>query len=100
MYEGGNQDRPGSVETARLRRNGLRRAGAARLAVWLRKRKARNANAVAAAHAQHTIVAGQNLAAAMVARLAGEVMNLHTKVGTTETVIEDRLRATATPKSS
>ena len=45
----------------------LRRAGAARLAAWLRKRKTRNADAVAAAaleaaHAQHTVVAGQQLA--------------------------------------
>ncbi|BBY80189.1 hypothetical protein MPUL_13470 [Mycolicibacterium pulveris] len=55
--------------------DGLRRAGAARLAAWLGKRKARNADAVAAkalqaAHAQHTVIPGQQLAAAMVARLA------------------------------
>ena len=49
--------------------DGLRHAGAARLAAWLRKRKARNADAVAAAaieaaKSQHTVVPGQQLAAA------------------------------------
>ena len=77
--------------------DGLRRAGAARLAAWLRKRKARNAAAVAAtaveaANAQHTIVPGQKLAAAMVARLAKEVMTLDTEIDETETMIEDRFR--------
>ncbi|MGB8210509.1 MAG: IS110 family transposase [Mycobacterium sp.] len=75
----------------------LRRAGAARLVAWLRKRKARNADAVAAtaveaAQAQHAVVPGQDLAAAMVARLAGEVMNLDTEIGATETMIEERFR--------
>ncbi|RAV01391.1 IS110 family transposase [Mycobacterium colombiense] len=77
--------------------DGLRRAGAARLTAWLRKRKARNASAVAAmaieaANAQHTTVPGQNLAAAMVARLAKEVMTLDTEIEETETMIEDRFR--------
>ena len=77
--------------------DGLRRAGAARLAAWLRKRKARNADAVAAtaidaANAQHSIVAGQQLAAAMVARLAEEVVSLDTEIAETETMIEDRFR--------
>ena len=77
--------------------DGLRRAGAARLEAWLRKRKAYNAAAVAAtaieaANAQHTIVAGQPVAAAMVARLAKEVMALDTEIGDTETMIEDRFR--------
>ena len=49
------------------------------MATWLRKRKARNADAVAAAaieaaKSQYTVVPGQQLAAAMVARLAEEVM--------------------------
>jgi transposase len=75
----------------------LRRAGAARLVARLRKRKARNADALAAtaveaAQAQHTVVPGQDLAAAMVARLAGEVMNLDTEIGATETMIEERFR--------
>ncbi len=77
--------------------DGLRRAGAARLALWLRKRKARNADAVAAAameaaNAQRTIVPGQQLAAAMVARLAEEVMTLDTEIGNTEAMIEERFR--------
>lgn len=77
--------------------DGLRRAGTARLTAWLRKRKARNASAVAcaaieAANAQHTTVPGHNLAAAMVARLAQEVMALDTEIDATETMIEDRFR--------
>ncbi|HEY9266362.1 MAG TPA: IS110 family transposase [Mycobacterium sp.] len=75
----------------------LRLAGPARLESWLRKRKAYNASAVAAtaiqaANAQHTIVAGQQIAAAMVARLAKEVMTLDTEIGNTEAMIEDRFR--------
>jgi hypothetical protein len=77
--------------------DGLRRIGAARLETWLRKRKAYNAPAVAAtaieaAHAQHTTVPGQQIAAAIVARLAKEVMALDTEIGDTETMIEDRFR--------
>jgi transposase len=77
--------------------DGLRRAGVARLSAWLRKRKARNASTVAAtaleaANAQHTMVPGQQLAAAMVARLAKEVMTLDTEIGKTETMIEERFR--------
>jgi transposase len=77
--------------------DGLRRAGTARLAAWLRKRKARNADAVAAtaidaANAQHTIVPGQQLAAAMVTRLAKEVMALDTEIGNTDAMIEERFR--------
>jgi transposase len=75
----------------------LRRAGAARLVAWLQKRKARTADAVAAAaleaaHAQHTVLPGQDLAAAMVARLAQEVINLDTEIAATETMIEERFR--------
>jgi transposase len=77
--------------------DGIRRAGTARLAAWLRKRKTRNASAIAAtaiaaAEAQHTTVPGQQLAAAMVARLAKEVMTLDTEIADTETMIEDRFR--------
>jgi transposase len=77
--------------------DGLRRAGTARLEAWLGKRKARNAAAVAAtaieaATAQHTTVPGQQIAAALVARLAKEVMTLDTEIGETETMIEDRFR--------
>jgi transposase len=75
--------------------DGLRRAGLARLAAWLRKGKARNADVVAAtaieaANAQHTIVPAQQLAAAMVARLAKEVMALDTEIGDTDAMIEER----------
>jgi transposase len=77
--------------------DGLRRSGAARLAAWLRKRKARNADAIAAkaleaAHAQHTIMPGQQLAAGVVARLAKEVMALDTEIGGTDAMIEERFR--------
>jgi transposase len=77
--------------------DGIRRTGAARLAAWLRKRKARNVDAIAAtaieaAHAQHTVVPGQHLAATVVARLAKEVISLDTEIAETETLIEDRFR--------
>jgi len=77
--------------------DGLRRAGTARLAAWLRKRKARNANAVAAAaieaaDSQRTAVPGQQLAAAMVARLAKEVMALDIEIGDADAMIEERFR--------
>src|SRR6201987_2961265 len=77
--------------------DGLRRAGAARLAAWLHKRKARNDHAVAAAaieaaQSQHTVVPGQQLAAGMVARLAEAVMTLDTEIGDTDTMIEERFR--------
>ena len=77
--------------------DGLRRTGAARLAAWLRKRKARNADAIAAtaieaANAQHAIVPGQHLAAGVVARLAEEVMALDTAIGDTDAMIEERFR--------
>jgi len=75
----------------------LRRAGTARLAAWLRKHKARNADTVAAtaidaANAQHSIVPGQQLAATVVARLAKEVMALDTEIGDTDAMIEERFR--------
>jgi transposase len=77
--------------------DGLRRAGAARLTAWLRKRKAYNASAVAttaleAANAQHTVVPGQQLAAAVVARLAQEVMNLDIEIDQADSMIEERFR--------
>lgn len=75
--------------------DGLRRIGAARLTAWLHKHKARNASdiaarAIQAANAQHTIVTAQQLAAAMVARLAKEVMDLDTEIGDTDAMIEER----------
>lgn len=65
--------------------------------VWWRKRKARNASAIAttaiaAAKAQQVTVPGQQLAAALVARLAKEVMILASEIGDIETMIEDRFR--------
>jgi transposase len=77
--------------------DGLRRTGTTRLGAWLRKRKVRNADAVAAtaleaAHAQHTMVPGQDLGAAVVARLAEEVMALDTEIGDTDAMIEERFR--------
>ena len=75
----------------------LRRAGTTRLAAWLLKPKARNADPVAitaleAANAQHSIAPGQHLAATVVARLAKEVMDLDNEIAETETMIEDRFR--------
>jgi transposase len=75
----------------------LRRAGAARLATWLHKRKAYNPDVVAqkamhAAHAQRTVVPGQQIAAAMVARMAQEVMALDTEIAHIESLIEERFR--------
>jgi transposase len=59
--------------------------------------RARNADAVAAtaieaANAQHTVVPGQQLAGAVVARLAQEVMALDTEIGDTDAMIEERFR--------
>jgi transposase len=77
--------------------DGLRRAGQTRLAAWLRKRKARNAETVAAtalraAQAQHIVIPGQQLAAAMVARLAEEVMALDAQIAENDELIEERFR--------
>jgi transposase len=75
----------------------LRRTGKSRLATWLKNRKVRNyklvaATAVEAAEAQHTTVAGEKLAAAMVARLAREVMALDEEIAETDALIEGRFR--------
>lgn len=77
--------------------DGLRRAGTARVEAWLRKRKARNASAVAttaiaAANGQQTTVPGQQLSATIVERLAKEVMTLDTNIADIEALIEDRFR--------
>lgn len=58
---------------------GLQRTGTSRLAAWLRNRKVRGAQAiadtaVAAAQAQHTAMAGESTAAAVVHTLAKAVM--------------------------
>ncbi|MFF3519039.1 IS110 family transposase [Streptomyces sp. NPDC002573] len=75
----------------------LRRIGRSRLAAWLKNRKARNsagvaAAAVEAAEAQHTAVPGEKFAAAVVAKLAREVMALDEEIAETDVLIEDRFR--------
>jgi transposase len=75
----------------------LRRIGRNRLAVWLKNRKVRNyrlvaATAVEAAEAQHTAVPGEKLAAAVVARLAREVMTLDEEIAETDALVEGRFR--------
>lgn len=75
----------------------IRRAGAKRLATWLRNRKVRSsdalaATAVAAADRQHTAVAGEKAIAKMVHTLAEEVMALNEKIAETDKLIEGRFR--------
>ncbi|MFF1603358.1 IS110 family transposase [Streptomyces mirabilis] len=75
----------------------LRRIGKVRLATWLKNRKVRNyqlvaATAVQAAEAQHTAVAGEKLAATVVAKLAREVMALDEEIAETDALIEGRFR--------
>ncbi len=77
--------------------DGLRAIGTARLEAWLRKRKARNSARVAsaaveAARSQRTAVPGQRLGAAMVARLAQEVIQLDIEIAEIEAMIEQRFR--------
>ncbi|MCX5613599.1 IS110 family transposase [Streptomyces sp. NBC_00047] len=77
----------------------LRRIGNNRLATWLKNRKVRNYKAVAAtaleaaeaAEAQHTTVAGEKVAAAVVAKLAKAVMALDEEIAETDALIESRL---------
>ncbi|MFC4563805.1 IS110 family transposase [Nocardiopsis mangrovi] len=76
---------------------GLRKTGQARLETWLRARKARNATRVAqtaieAAQAQHTTVRGEKTAAAVVERLAEEVIALDAELAETNAAIEARFR--------
>ncbi|MCQ4205601.1 IS110 family transposase [Streptomyces longispororuber] len=73
----------------------LRRIGKNRLAAWLKNRKVRNSQLVAtiavqAAEAQHTAVAGERLAAAVVAKLAREVTALDDEIAQTDALIEGR----------
>lgn len=75
----------------------LRRIGRNRLAAWLKNRKVRNAAGVAAtaieaAEAQHTAVPGEKLAAALVAKLAREVMAFDEEIADTDKLIEGRFR--------
>jgi len=75
----------------------LRRTGRNRLATWLKNRRVRSAEGIAAtaieaAEAQHTAVPGEKLAAAMVAKLAREVMALDEEIAETDKLIEGRFR--------
>jgi transposase len=75
----------------------IRRTGLRRLTTWLRNRKARNpealaAKAVEAAERQHTAVAGETAIAKMVHTLAREVMALNEKIAETDKLIEGRFR--------
>jgi transposase len=75
----------------------IRRTGAKRLATWLRNRKVRGADqlaatAVHAAEGQHTAVPGEKITAQVVHSLAGEVMDLNEKIAETDKLIEGRFR--------
>ncbi|MBL3670728.1 IS110 family transposase [Streptomyces sp. M2CJ-2] len=75
----------------------IRRTGLRRLTTWLRNRKVRNpealaAKAVEAAERQHTAVAGESAIAKMVHTLAKEVMTLNEKITETDKLIESRFR--------
>ena len=75
----------------------IRRTGAKRLATWLRNRKVRGADqlaakAVDAAENQHTAVPGEKITAQVVHSLAREVMALNEKIAETDKLIEGRFR--------
>lgn len=75
----------------------IRRAGVSRLTTWLRNRKVRGAEALAAAAVQaadrqHTAVTGEKAIAAMVHTLAKEVIALNEKITGTDKLIEGRFR--------
>ncbi|PJE93879.1 IS110 family transposase [Streptomyces carminius] len=75
----------------------IRRAGRRRLATWLRNRKVRSADelaakAVQAAERQHTSVPGEDMTAHVVHSLAREVIALNEKIAETDKLIEGRFR--------
>lgn len=75
----------------------LRRVGAKRLETWLRARGVKGAASLAAtaleaAGAQRTRLPGEKTAAAMVARLAGEVMRLNEVIAEVDALIQARFR--------
>lgn len=75
----------------------IRRSGAKRLETWLRNRKVKNADAIAAAAheaavGQQTSLPGEKLAAAMVARLAKGVIALDEEIAELDALIEARFR--------
>lgn len=70
----------------------LRRVGANRLSVWLRARHVRNyadvaARAVTAAHAQHVVLPGEDVAAAIITELAASILALDRRVKDLDTQI-------------
>ncbi|MFF3404600.1 IS110 family transposase [Streptomyces sp. NPDC002659] len=75
----------------------IRRAGVKRLTTWLRNRKVRAADqlaaaAVQAAEGQHTAVPGETVTAQVVHSLAREVTALNEKITETDKLIEGRFR--------
>jgi transposase len=71
----------------------LRRMGATRLEKWLRDRHAYNAGdlaarAIAAANSQRTVVAGEHVAATVVARLAQSILHLDAELADVDAMIE------------
>jgi transposase len=75
----------------------LRRIGPSRLASWLKNRKVRGTQAladtaVAAAHAQHTAVAGEATAASVVRTLAKAVLALDEEIAGIDLQIAARFR--------
>lgn len=72
----------------------IRRMGAARLSRWLRQRRVRGyadvaARAVAAAQTQQTVLAGQDVAASIVAELADAVLTQHARLKLLDQQIQD-----------
>jgi hypothetical protein len=72
----------------------IRRMGEARLSRWLRQRRVRGyadlaARAVAAAQSQHTVLAGQDVTANIVAELAGTVLSQHERLKVLDQQIQD-----------
>lgn len=75
--------------------NAIRRIGASRLAAWLKKRRARGADAVAAkaveaASAQHKVLATRAMGAQLVARLAEQIMAIDADLAELDEQIEKR----------
>jgi len=81
--------------TGYARPDRIRRMGQERLAAWLRRRKVRDsagvaARAIAAAHAQRTVLAGQDLATSIIAELAESILALDARLGR----LDDQIAAT------
>lgn len=72
----------------------IRRMGEARLARWLRQRRVRSyadlaARAITAAQSQHTVLAGQDVTANIVAELAGTTLSQHERLKRLDQQIQD-----------